>query len=68
MSLQADRLKRIKPSLTVSINVKANALRAEGKNVLVVSLEMSEMIYCKRITSKLTGLPVNHLDDHIEEL
>ena len=48
-------------------NIASNAA-AEGKNVLVVSLEMSEMIYCKRITSKLTGLPINHLDDHIEEL
>ena len=48
-------------------NIASNAA-AEGKNVLVVSLEMSEMIYCKRITSKLTGLPVNHLDDHVGEL
>jgi len=48
-------------------NIASNAA-AEDKNVLVVSLEMSEMIYCKRITSKLTGLPINHLDDHLEEL
>lgn len=31
------RLKSIKPSLTVSINVKANALRAEGRDVLVLA-------------------------------
>ena len=31
------RLKKIKPSLTVSINVKANALRAEGRDVLVLA-------------------------------
>jgi len=48
-------------------NIASNAA-AEGKNVLVVSLEMSEMIYCKRITSKLTGLPINYLHDHVEEL
>jgi len=48
-------------------NIASNAA-AEDKNVLVISLEMSEMIYCKRITSKLTGLPINHLDDHVEEL
>ena len=48
-------------------NIASNAA-AEGKNVLVVSLEMSEMIYSKRITSRLTGLPVNHLDDHIDSL
>ena len=35
MNFIADRLKRIKPSMTVGINVKANALRAEGKDVLV---------------------------------
>ena len=35
MNLQADRLQRIKPSMTVAINVKANALRAQGKDVLV---------------------------------
>ena len=31
------RLKSIKPSLTVSINVKANELRAEGRDVLVLA-------------------------------
>ena len=46
----------------------ATTAAAEGKNVLVVSLEMSEMIYSKRITSRLTGLPINHLDSHIEGL
>ena len=48
-------------------NIASNAAAAD-KNVLVISLEMSEMIYCKRITSKLTGLPINHLDEHIETL
>ena len=37
MSIIAERLKRIKPSMTVGINVKANALRAEGKDVLVLA-------------------------------
>ena len=37
MSFIAERLKRIKPSMTVGINVKANALRAEGKDVLVLA-------------------------------
>ena len=37
MSIIADRLARIKPSMTVGINVKANALRAEGKDVLVLA-------------------------------
>ena len=31
MTFIADRLKKIKPSMTVGINIKANALRAEGK-------------------------------------
>ena len=37
MSFIAERLKKIKPSMTVGINVKANALRAEGKDVLVLA-------------------------------
>ncbi len=37
MNFIADRLKRIKPSMTVGINVKANALRAAGKDVLVLA-------------------------------
>ena len=31
------RLKKIQPSLTVAVNVKANALRAEGRDVLVLA-------------------------------
>ena len=37
MSIIASRLSRIKPSMTVGINVKANALRAQGKDVLVLA-------------------------------
>jgi len=37
MTFISERLKRIKPSMTVGINVKANALRAEGKDVLVLA-------------------------------
>ena len=33
----SQRLAKIKPSLTVSINIKANALRAEGRDVLVLA-------------------------------
>ena len=33
----SNRLKNIKPSLTVATNVKANALRAEGRDVLVLA-------------------------------
>ena len=36
-NILSQRLIKIKPSLTVSINVKANALRAEGRDVLVLA-------------------------------
>ena len=36
-NILSQRLKKIQPSLTVSINVKANALRAEGRDVLVLA-------------------------------
>ena len=37
MSVIANRLSRIKPSMTVGLNIKANALRAQGKDVLVLA-------------------------------
>ena len=37
MSIIANRLSRIKPSMTVGINVKANALREQGKDILVLA-------------------------------
>ena len=37
MTIIANRLSRIKPSMTVGINVKANALRAQGKDILVLA-------------------------------
>ena len=37
MSIIANRLSRIKPSMTVGINVKANALRSLGKDILVLA-------------------------------
>ena len=37
MSIIADSLSKIKPSMTVGINIKANALRAEGKDILVLA-------------------------------
>ena len=48
-------------------NVATNVVKS-GRNVLIISLEMSEMIYNKRITSCLTGLPINHLKDHVSTL
>ena len=37
MTNQSNRLKLIKPSMTVAINVKANELRSSGKDVLVLA-------------------------------
>ncbi|MBI29651.1 MAG: Aspartate aminotransferase [Alphaproteobacteria bacterium MarineAlpha5_Bin11] len=33
----SERIKKIRPSLTVAVNVKANSLRAEGRDVLVLA-------------------------------
>lgn len=38
-------------------NVAAN-IAEQGKNVLVISLEMSEMLYAKRIASNVTKIPL----------
>lgn len=40
-------------------NVAAN-IAEQGKNVLVVSLEMSEMLYAKRIASNVTKIPLKN--------
>jgi len=37
MKIIAERLSRIKPSMTVGVNIKANALRAAGKDILVLA-------------------------------
>lgn len=39
-------------------NVAAN-LAEQGKSVLVISLEMSELLYAKRIASNITKIPMN---------
>lgn len=41
-------------------NIATNVLR-QGYNVVIVSLEMSEMVYAKRITTNLTGIPIYEL-------
>ena len=37
MTFLADRLSRVKPSATIAISAKANALKAQGKNVIALS-------------------------------
>ena len=37
MDFLSNRLKKIKPSLTVGVNIKANELKAAGKDVLVLA-------------------------------
>lgn len=48
-------------------NVAVNACK-QGKNVLVISLEMSETLYAQRIYADLYNLPINKIRDHIEDL
>ena len=37
MDILSKRLKKIKPSLTVAVNIKANELKAAGRDVLVLA-------------------------------
>lgn len=48
-------------------NIAVNAAK-QGKNVLVISLEMSEEIYASRIYSSLFTLPINSLAFMTDEL
>ncbi|MEN6291810.1 MAG: DnaB-like helicase C-terminal domain-containing protein [Methanobacterium sp.] len=48
-------------------NVAAN-IAEQGKNVLVISLEMSEMLYAKRIASNVTKIPLKNFKDDAHTL
>lgn len=48
-------------------NIAVNACK-QGKNVLVVSLEMSETVYAQRIYADLYNLPINSIPMLTEEL
>ena len=48
-------------------NIAVNAAKA-GKNVLIISLEMSEEVYAGRIYSALYDLPINSISFMAEEL
>lgn len=48
-------------------NIATNMLLAD-KNVLLISLEMSEFMYAKRISTQLTQIPHNDLKTFTEEL
>ena len=46
-------------------------LASTGKTVLLVTLEMSELVYAKRISTNITQIPINELStqtDHLKEL
>lgn len=46
----------------------ANNISASGHNVLVISLEMSEMVYARRLCSNATAIPLSELQFSSETL
>jgi len=48
-------------------NIATN-IASQGKTVLVVSLEMSELIYAKRFSSNITQIPIGHLHVQTDDL
>lgn len=48
-------------------NVAKN-ISDQGKTVLLVSLEMSELVYAKRITTSLTQIPINELHHRTDDI
>lgn len=40
----------------------------QKKNVLFVSVEMNDLKISKRLASRMTGIPINELQDHIDDL
>ena len=50
-------------------NIATN-LASQGKTVLLVSLEMSELVYAKRLSTQITQIPINELSlqtDYLKE-
>lgn len=47
-------------------NLAVNIVK-QNKNVLLVTLEMPESIYARRITSNITGIPINQLANDIKQ-
>ncbi|NDB81415.1 MAG: hypothetical protein EB127_01510 [Alphaproteobacteria bacterium] len=48
-------------------NVATN-VALQGKNVLLISLEMSEMMYARRLSSTITSIPMSHLKEESDNL
>ena len=48
-------------------NIASN-VALQGKNVLLISLEMSEMMYARRLSSAVTSIPLSHLKEESEQL
>lgn len=48
-------------------NVAVN-LASKGKTVLLITLEMSELVYAKRISTQITQIPINELSTQTEFL
>ena len=46
----------------------AKNIADQGKTVLLVSLEMSELVYAKRITTNLTQIPIRDLQNRTEDI
>jgi replicative DNA helicase len=48
-------------------NIATN-IALDGKTVLLVSLEMSEMMYARRLSSSITSIPLSHLKSESDNL
>ena len=46
-------------------NIAVN-LASKGKTVLLVTLEMSELVYAKRLSTKITQIPINELSSQTD--
>lgn len=46
----------------------ATSILKQGKTVLLISLEMSEAVYTKRISTQLSQIPISDITTHVESL
>ena len=53
---------------SIFLGIVAQNISNQGKTVLLISLEMSELVYAKRITTNLTQIPIRDLHSRTSDI
>ena len=53
---------------SIFLGIIARNIADQGRTVLLISLEMSELVYAKRITTNLTQIPIRQLHNRTDDI